>query len=91
MISGIWWGVSRLAHQRGLNQLLSLHSLGCSEPRVRLLGHRRFTLWRPFKIQKNFTSELPRTTLGTGLARTGTNTGTPRELPKRLLRGRRGT
>ena len=30
-------------------------------------------------------------TLGTGLARTGTNTGTPREPPKRLLRGRRGT
>ena len=25
-------------------------------------------------------------TLGTGLARTGTNTGTPREPPKRLLR-----
>ena len=27
---------------------------------------------------KNFTTKLPRTTLGTGLARTGTNTGTPR-------------
>ena len=39
----------------------------------------------------SFTNKLPRTTLGTGLARTGTNTGTPREPPKRLLRGRRGT
>ena len=35
--------------------------------------------------------KLPRATLGTGLARTGTNTGTPREPPKRLLRGWRGT
>ena len=35
--------------------------------------------------------KLPLTTLGMGLARTGTNTGTPREPPKRLLRGRRGT
>ena len=41
--------------------------------------------------EKNFTTKLPRTTLGTGLARTGTNTGTPREPPKRLLRGWRGT
>ena len=29
--------------------------------------------------EKNFTTKLPRTTLGTGLARTGTNTGTPRK------------
>ena len=28
------------------------------------------------RIMKNFTTQLPRTTLGTGLARTGTNTGT---------------
>ena len=41
--------------------------------------------------RKNLTTKLPRTTLGTGLARTGTNTGTPREPPKRLLRGWRGT
>ena len=27
--------------------------------------------------KENFTTKLPRTTLGTGLARTGTNTGTP--------------
>jgi len=33
--------------------------------------------------EKNFTTKLPRTTRGTGLARTGTNTGTPREPPKR--------
>ena len=31
--------------------------------------------------QKNFRTKLPRATLGTGLARTGTNTGTPREPP----------
>jgi hypothetical protein len=46
---------------------------------------------RMLKERKNFTTKLPRTTLGTGLARTGTNTGTPREPPKRLPRGRRGT
>ena len=28
---------------------------------------------------KNFTTKLPRTTLGTGLARTGTNTGSRKE------------
>ena len=28
-------------------------------------------------LKQNFTTKLPRTTLGTGLARTGTNTGTP--------------
>ena len=33
--------------------------------------------WRILKTNKNFTTKLPRTTLGTGLARTGTNTGTP--------------
>ena len=42
----------------------------------------------PKEVQKkNFTTKLPRTTLGTGLARTGTNTGTPLEPPKRLRRG----
>ena len=30
-------------------------------------------------LAKNFITKLPRTTLGTGLARTGTNTGTPKE------------
>ena len=35
-------------------------------------------------VEKNFTTKLPRTTLGMGLARTGTNTGTPREPPERL-------
>ena len=39
--------------------------------------------------EKNFKENEP--TLGTGLARTGTDTGTPREPPKRLLRGLRGT
>ena len=33
--------------------------------------------------EKEFYKQLPRTTLGTGLARAGTNTGTPREPPKR--------
>ena len=42
---------------------------------------------RPLKREKNLTTKLPRTTLGTGLARTGTNTGTPLEPPKRLPRG----
>ena len=31
------------------------------------------------KERKNFTTKLPRTTLGTGLARTGTNTGRKRK------------
>ena len=31
------------------------------------------------KERKNFTTKLPRTTLGTGLARTGTNTGRKKE------------
>ena len=35
---------------------------------------------RPTADKKNFTTKLPRTTLGTGLAHTGINTGTPREL-----------
>jgi len=38
-----------------------------------------------FVEKENFTTKLPRTTLGTGLARTGTSTGTPRISP----RGRR--
>ena len=54
-----------------------------------MLYHASHPQWP--KKGKNFTTKLPRTTLGTGLARTGTNTGTPREPPKRLLRGRRGT
>jgi len=32
--------------------------------------------------EKRILQKLPRTTLGTGLARTGTNTGTPREPPR---------
>ena len=52
---------------------------------------RRCRLTRRRRSCRKFTTKLPRTTLGTGLARTGTNTGTPREPPKRLLRGRRGT
>ena len=35
-----------------------------------------------FNFGKEFYNTLPRTTLGTGLARTGTNTGTPREPEK---------
>jgi len=34
------------------------------------------SLVRPQRDEKNFTTKLPRTTLGTGLARTGTNTAT---------------
>ena len=37
------------------------------------------------RVKKEF-YKLHRMTLGTGLARTGTNTGTPREPPKRLAR-----
>ena len=44
--------------------------------------------WRALALTQvhhpNFTTKLPRTALGTALARTGTNTGTPREPPKRL-------
>jgi len=36
------------------------------------------------KREKNFTTKLPRTTLGTGLARTGTNTGTPKIQGRKL-------
>ena len=44
------------------------------------------------KTEEFYNTKLPRTTLGTGLARTGAaNTGTPREPPpKRLPRGLRG-
>ena len=39
---------------------------------------------------KNFTTKLPRTTLGTGLARTGTNTGVRwKKLHKPVLRGKK--
>ena len=37
-------------------------------------------------FEKNFRTKLPRTTLGTGLARTGTNTGTPRKIPPSAVR-----
>jgi len=40
------------------------------------------------KERKNFTTKLPRTTLGTGLARTGTNTGRKKE--KREKTDKRG-
>ena len=48
---------------------------------LRLLGlratHRKeFYNKRRSAHENNFTTKLPRTTLGTGLARTGTNTGT---------------
>ena len=46
------------------------------------------TLVRREAAEEKKNSELPRTTLGTGLARTGTHTGTPLEPPQEKQVGR---
>ena len=53
----------------------SLRGLGIAGP---LEFRFTFVSERPVFTGKNLTTKLRRTTLGAGLARTGTNTGTPR-------------